>query len=863
MPSETVKAVTGTFGEHQNNTTTSNNENGADTNIDISKSGGNTASASVLSSGSSSQQDGNGITIAPGMHCVLSGLTRRQDLNNQRCVVVRRKENTKKAKSCNESSQTWVVELMTNKKRIAVGAHRLILDPATTLPPPQKNSEQTTATAAPTSTAPTLSRTITVGTNCILHGLHRRTDLNGRRCVALRRSKKNPEKWVVQIVANNKYVEASERHLEIIDQDGRFPSTSETSTAATTPNHESIFVCLSAIVAGASAEQIDQWQQEVNVLEEADYQKGCAIQGISYPLLRDLSQFITKNHPDWSTYDFCEKYVKPITAQFQCSLLNLLNVIVPTTTIQLLGVISKQATIFVSHAWKYNNSRLLSCLVQLDNADNDFFWIDTLTVTQHKRPGKPAREFQWWCDTFQKSVELIGRTVLVLQPFTDPIPLKRSWCLFEIFCSHNAANVRFDIVLDEEEEKAFSESLTNGNFKMHDWVAKIDLSTAEAGDPVDQENILKRVNATSGGVQRLNEIVMDVLREWFAKAGRALSASVRHNGKGGFSEKSLQSQLSVAQMLRSQGKLAEAETLFRQLLAEVQAELGESHLYTLAIMGDLVNLLDDQGKFREAEAKGRKVMVNFQARLGEAHDYTLAATNVLAAVLRQQSKFAEAEGLYRKVLRIRTAKFGAGHPDTLGVMANLADSLDEQQKFGEAEVLYQSAIAGLKATAGKAHPRTLMAMSNYAELLRKQNKLAAAEILQRQVLAARRAKLGRHHQSYLTSLYNLAINLDAQGKYEEAEGLHREAVAGRRKKFGDNHVDTATVKENLAITLKNQGKFEESVRLHREALIVMQELLGSDHPTTLLTLNNLKIDLAKRKKAAQANPTLTDSVDEQ
>ena len=67
-----------------------------------------------------------------------------------------------------------------------------------------------------------------------------------------------------------------------------------------------------------------------------------------------------------------------------------------------------------------------------------------------------------------------------------------------------------DIVLDEKEKGEFAAALRTGDFYMDDWVSKIDLATAQAQHVIDEQNILAQVNAFGGGVQRLNEIVIDI-----------------------------------------------------------------------------------------------------------------------------------------------------------------------------------------------------------------------------------------------------------------------------------------------------------------------------------------------------------------
>lgn len=38
------------------------------------------------------------------------------------------------------------------------------------------------------------------------------------------------------------------------------------------------------------------------------------------------------------------------------------------------------------------------------------------------------RPFDWWTTTFRTAVQRVGRTLLVLAPWNDPIPLTRAWC---------------------------------------------------------------------------------------------------------------------------------------------------------------------------------------------------------------------------------------------------------------------------------------------------------------------------------------------------------------------------------------------------------------------------------------------------
>jgi hypothetical protein len=62
-----------------------------------------------------------------------------------------------------------------------------------------------------------------------------------------------------------------------------------------------------------------------------------------------------------------------------------------------------------------------SCCLSLAVLSADIF-----VGAQHKAAVLPQ---EWWTIAFRQAVCDIGHTVLVLQPWSAPAPLKRSWCL--------------------------------------------------------------------------------------------------------------------------------------------------------------------------------------------------------------------------------------------------------------------------------------------------------------------------------------------------------------------------------------------------------------------------------------------------
>ena len=76
-------------------------------------------------------------------------------------------------------------------------------------------------------------------------------------------------------------------------------------------------------------------------------------------------------------------------------------------------------------------------------------------ASQHRAATLPQA---WWTQAFRQSVVDIGRTVLVLQPWHAPVPLTRSWCLWEIYSTLDGG-AELHIALCPAQREAFQDAL--------------------------------------------------------------------------------------------------------------------------------------------------------------------------------------------------------------------------------------------------------------------------------------------------------------------------------------------------------------------------------------------------------------------
>lgn len=263
----------------------------------------------------------------------------------------------------------------------------------------------------------------------------------------------------------------------------------------------------------------------------------------------------------------------------------------------------------------------------------------------------------------------------------------------------------------------------------------------------------------------------------------------------------------IARALSAQGRSAEAEREYRELIPLNERILGPEHPDTLRSRNNLANALNSQGKHAEAEQENRAVLALKERVLGPDHPTTLNSRSNLASSLYGQGKYAEAEREHRTCADDRARVLGPEHPDTLSSRMGVASSLNAQRKYAEAEQEHRAVLALKERVLGTDHPSTLSSRNNLAVSLRAQGKFAEAEQLQRTVMASQLRVLGPEHPDFLRSQLNLARILEAENKLPEALGLAQSAERGRLKVLGPEHPDNkdaTAVRERIEAKLQKQ-----------------------------------------------------------
>ncbi len=146
--------------------------------------------------------------------------------------------------------------------------------------------------------------------------------------------------------------------------------------------------------------------------------------------------------------------------------------------------------------------------------------------------------------------------------------------------------------------------------------------------------------------------------------------------------------LALAALLQNQGRLREAEAVFREVLEIRKETLGENDPKTISARQNIALILTDQGRYEEAESIVTEVLEKRRRILGEEAPETLETRQLLAELLHKRGEHVAAESLLRETYTAHVRNSGADHWRTKSARRVLAGLLLAQGRVEEAQELY-------------------------------------------------------------------------------------------------------------------------------------------------------------------------------
>lgn len=471
--------------------------------------------------------------------------------------------------------------------------------------------------------------------------------------------------------------------------------------------------------------------------------------GVNIQALRDLLK-ATSGKPVGE--ELVKKLIKPMTDKWKCSYADIL----PKEQ-------RGRVNIFVSHAWRYPFNLLVSAVEEFERSNTTLkrpftYFVDYCAINQHS----PMADLE----NLKSCIQECQATVLVLSPWSDPIPLKRSWCIYEIMHTILSEKTQLEVVLPPKEAQKLRQSYLRS---VDSVLAEIDSAKAEASVISDQEAIRSEIVDDLGGFVHVNNAVLNELRKWLdetvsqilddwpvgdrksqacgmflnnaaiyfrrrALYGRAIPLSrelvkLEELKKEKPSRKMLMSKKNLATALRSLAKvrlqegqkqddvkdlLLEAKSIYEECIKLDDKYLHKNESLKPNLQGHSAELLEIMGDLENAEKLGRAAVEGYKS-WADNQPNKVASYCTLAQILARREKFEEAEEFYAKGISGLKSALGVRHLWTLQaefsfscalLIRGLRDGKQNRESSAEGMEMMNVCRTGMIETLGKTHPYT-------------------------------------------------------------------------------------------------------------------------------------------------------------
>jgi eukaryotic-like serine/threonine-protein kinase len=335
----------------------------------------------------------------------------------------------------------------------------------------------------------------------------------------------------------------------------------------------------------------------------------------------------------------------------------------------------------------------------------------------------------------------------------------------------------------------------------------------------------------------------------FRKALLELQPDQLKQKQSGISEDNLRQGLSKT--LRENGKLAEAETILRELIGRLESSEQGSWSDLANCYAELGLTLQTLGKTQDAKDYLEKSYEQWLQRTGRYHPNTLIIFNNLAAIAVESLDNAETEAMAVENVRRHRVAYGPNHMHTLGAENSLGTYFFQKKNYAKAIETFEGLVPRLETALGADHFFTLSSIANLATNYGNQGSLDKCIELQWKVY---RKHSGNHELNQYVRR-ELFQNLTAAGRNEEAKQLAIEEAAIIEKRFPERNMDRCAELVIPWAWLMQLGQWSAAEPLLRECVEIRLRLARDDWMTYDMR-STLGECLVKLEKFDDAEPHL-------
>jgi serine/threonine-protein kinase len=298
----------------------------------------------------------------------------------------------------------------------------------------------------------------------------------------------------------------------------------------------------------------------------------------------------------------------------------------------------------------------------------------------------------------------------------------------------------------------------------------------------------------------------------------------------------IESMNNLALALQSQGRVDEAEPLYRRIL-DLSAELDDERVSqnTPVTMTNLAWLLQTKGSLLASDSLFTQAL-DLRRRLYSGDHARLA--NSLSALARSRIMIGElesAEALAIEALAMRRRVYAGPHARTAESLKILGDATLTRGDYASAEASYQEALSMYREVLGPGNQSVGWVQMALAEVFNALDDYERAEAAGRESYEIYRETLGSEHPFVARVFAEWARAVHGLGDHERADSMYREALASLTAAYGEAHYNVASVQVFLAELLMDRGEPAAAEPLLRQAFATRTEVLPEGHRATTRT----------------------------
>eukprot|EP00729_Bicosta_minor_P012333 gene12333-biopygen27050 len=174
----------------------------------------------------------------------------------------------------------------------------------------------------------------------------------------------------------------------------------------------------------------------------------------------------------------------------------------------------------------------------------------------------------------------------------------------------------------------------------------------------------------------------------------------------------------LATALKANGQLEKAEKMFRTTMKTMKRVLPKNDDHILTTLNNFAGfLLDELDKHAEAETMYREVLAIQLQMLGPEHPDTLMTKGNISITLFRQGKYAEALPLARDFYRGYTKVYSSKHPYALDAASHLGHTLMKLGEYAESEAILRETLVLQREVLGPEHQATKRTATNLQTLI--------------------------------------------------------------------------------------------------------------------------------------------------